>query len=109
MASYATTTELFRVLKIRAPTADQTAAAQRVLDIATGEIDSKIDRTDAKDAWMTALCVEVCLERGVELWTAEEVPFGVVGLDSPTGPTYLPRKSRALAKLTPIQQAWGVA
>jgi hypothetical protein len=34
---YATSVELFRILKIRAPTVDQTAAADRVLAVAAGQ------------------------------------------------------------------------
>lgn len=106
---YATAEELFRILKIRAPTADQQVAAERVLHVAAGEIDSKIGRIDALEGWQNDLVAEVNLERAAEHWAAEEVPFGVIGLDSPAGPTYLPRKSRALAKLLPLEQSWGVA
>jgi hypothetical protein len=107
--TYATTDELFRILKIRTPTADQTVAAQRVLEVAAGEINSKMGRLDGLAPWELQLCAEVNLERAVEHWSQQEVPFGVIGLDSPSGPTYLPRKSRALAKLLPLEQSWGVA
>jgi hypothetical protein len=106
---YATTDELFRILKIRSPTPDQAAAADRCLQAAAGEINSKMGRLDALEPWQLQLCAEVNLERAVEHWQQQEVPFGVIGLDSPSGPTYLPRKSRALAKLLPAQQSWGVA
>jgi len=106
--TYATVDELFRILKIRAPTADQTIAAQRVLEAAAGEINAKMGRLDGLAPWELQLCAEVNLERAVEHWQQQEVPFGVIGLDSPSGPTYLPRKSRALAKLLPAQQSWGV-
>lgn len=105
---YATVDELFRILKIRTPTADQTAAGQRVMQAAAGEINAKMGRVDDLEPWQQQLCAEVNLERAVEHWMQEESPFGLVGLDSPTGPTYLPRKSRALAKLLPAQQRWGV-
>ena len=104
----ATSTELFRRLKIRAATADQQAAADRALSAADGEVTAKLGRTDPLDDWMVSLATEVTLERAAELWQEGEVPFGVIGLDSPTGPTYLPRRSRALAKLLPAQQSWGV-
>jgi hypothetical protein len=108
LAAYATSDELFRILKIRSPTTDQTAAADRLLAIAAGEIDSRLGRTDPLETWQTELVTEVNLERAAELWAGQEVPLGVIGLDSPTGPTYLPRKSRALEKLTPARQSWGV-
>jgi hypothetical protein len=106
---YATSQELFRILKIRAPTADQAVAADRVLQVAAGEINAKMGRLDALQPWQLQLCAEVNLERAAEHWAAEEVPFGVIGLDSPAGPTYLPRKSRALAKLLPLEQSWGIS
>src|SRR4029077_10805137 len=106
---YATSAELFRILKIRAPTADQTAAAERLLAVAAGEINSKIGRLDPLAPWQLQLCAEVNLERAAEYWAAEKVRFGVIGRDSPAGATYLPRKSRALAKLLPLEQSWGVA
>ena len=106
--TYANTDELFRILKIRTPTSDQTAAGQRALEAAAGEINAKMGRVDDLEPWQQQLCAEVNLERAVEHWQEGEVPFGVIGLDSPTGPTYLPRRSRALAKLLPAQQSWGV-
>lgn len=106
---YATSAELFRILKIRAPTVEQTAAADRVLATAAGEINSRIGRIDPFEPWMLQLCAHVNLQRASELWSAEEVPLGVLGIDSPVGPTYLPRKSVALTKLLPLEQSWGVA
>jgi hypothetical protein len=105
---YATSAELFRILKIRTPTPDQTVAADRALAAAAGEINAKMGRRDALAPWQLQLCAEVNLERAVEHWMQGESPFGLVGLDSPSGPTYLPRKSRALAKLLPLEQSWGV-
>lgn len=105
----ATTAELFRRLKLRAPIAEQTAAAERMLDVADGEVTSKMGRLDPLLDWEVELATEATIARAVELWQEGEVPFGMVGLDNPTGPAYLPRKSRALAKLLPAQQSWGVA
>jgi hypothetical protein len=106
---YTTTDELFRVMKVRSPTADQIAQAERCLQMAAGEINSKMGRLDDLEPWQQQLCVEVNLERATEIWQEAEVPFGVIGLDNPSGPTHLARRSRALAKLVPAQQSWGVA
>jgi hypothetical protein len=104
---YADAAELFRRLKIRTPTADQTTAADRILIAATGEVNKKMGRLTDLDAAELALATEVTLERGAELWNESEVPFGAIGLDSPTGPVFVSRHSRALAKLTVAQESWG--
>ena len=78
-----------------------------MLDVADGEVTSKMGRLDPLLDWEVELATEATIARAVELWQEGEVPFGMVGLDNPTGPAYLPRKSRALAKLLPAQQSWG--
>jgi hypothetical protein len=105
---YGSTDELFRRLKIRTPTAEQAAAADRILVAASGEVNAKMGRETGLAAWELALATEVTLERGAELWNESEVPFGVIGLDSPSGPTFVSRHSRALQKLTVLQESWGV-
>ena len=107
--TYGTTDELFRRLKIRTPTADQTTAADRILVAASGEVNKKMGRLTSLDQAELALATEVTLERGAELWNESEVPFGAIGLDSPTGPVFVSRHSRALAKLTVAQESWGVS
>ncbi len=109
---YATVDELARLLKIPNPTAAQTAAMQRVLLMATGEIDAEVDRSvddDALAGWQLSLTAEVCLERAVELWRA--APFGIVGIESEFGPTHTARNSweRYAHMLAPIKTQWGVA
>jgi hypothetical protein len=105
---YGTTDELFRRLKIRTPTPDQETAADRILVAASGEVNKKMGRLTDLDQAELALATEVTLERGAELWNESEVPFGAIGLDSPTGPVFVSRHSRALAKLTVAQESWGV-
>jgi hypothetical protein len=106
---YATSDELFRRLKVRTPTVDQQAAATRVLGAAAGEINARMGRQTGLAHWELQLVAEVNLDRAEELWNEGEVPFGAIGLDNPSGPVFLSRKSRALAKLNVLQQSWGVA
>jgi hypothetical protein len=107
--TYVTVDELFRRLKIRTPTTDQTAAAERILGAAAGEINAYMGRTSGLAAWELALVTEVNLDRAEELWNEGEVPFGAIGLDNPSGPVFLSRQSRALAKLVPVTQSFGAA
>lgn len=111
--TYADATELARILKIRNPSAEQTAAMERVLLTATGEIDSEIDLPEGSDplsGWKLALAAEVCLERAIEHWGDEEHGFGVLGLGD-TGPIYTARNSweRHANKLVPAKAQWGLA
>lgn len=113
---YGTTTELFRVLKVRNPTADQTAAATRYLTAATIEIDAELDR--AADA--TALTSDeldlvdsVAIDRAADLWRHTESIPGVIGvLDE--APVSLPGYTRYsweryAQRLAPLKAQWGVA
>jgi hypothetical protein len=89
--AYAEATELARILKIRTPSADQTAAMERLLDAATAEIDLEIDLAadSVLSAEQTAIAESVCLQRASELWFFEEVPHGVAGIGSEMGATHL--------------------
>lgn len=109
---YISTDELFRVLKIRNPTADQIAAAERVLSAATGEINSEIDFVSGADPLsgsQLALAAEVCLERAVEHWQQGGSPFGLLGLGAETGVAFASADSwrRHAIKLAPLKQQWG--
>ncbi len=109
---YSTVDELARLLKINTPTAAQTAAMQRVLLMATGEIDAEIDRSEDDDAlagWQLSLVAEVCLERAVELWRA--APFGIVGIDSEIGGVHTSTNTwqRYAHMLAPLKTQWGFA
>lgn len=112
--AYATATELFRILKIRSPSADQTAAAERVLNQATVEIDAEIDRASDATALTTAqtdLLEEVNLQRAAELWKLEEVQFGLVGVGSEFGATRIARDTweKYALMLAPLKNQWGLA
>lgn len=112
--TYATATELARILKIRAPSPEQTVAMQRVLDVAAGEIDSEIDLSATATplaGWELALAAEVNLERAVEHWRQQESPFGLVGLgpELPMERTARDSWERHAHKLAPIKNQWGLA
>jgi hypothetical protein len=93
--AYAESSELARILKIRTPDSDQTAAMERMLDAATAEIDAEIDL--AADTVLspeqTALAESVCLQRAAELWLLQEVPIGIAGIGSEMGATHLANDS----------------
>lgn len=110
---YGTTAELFRILKIRTPSSDQTDAAERVLAVATGEINAEIDLVDGDvlSGWQISLATEVALERAVEHWRQQESPFGIIGLGAELGATSTARDSweRHALKLAPLKAQWGLA
>lgn len=111
--TYATTTDLFRILKVRDPSSDQTAAATRVLSIATGEINAELDREDDDPVagWEVDLCVGVCLDRAADLWRHTESVPGVLGvLDEAVSAT--PGRyswERYAQRLAPAKRQWGLA
>jgi hypothetical protein len=110
---YATILELARILKIRAPSAEQTDAMNRVLIAAAGEINSEIDAGDSGglSGWQLALATEVNLERAVEHWRQQESPFGLIGLGAelPAERTARDSWERHAHKLAPLKQQWGLA
>lgn len=91
--AYVDTSELARVLNIRTPSNDQEAALDRVLEAATKRIDDWIDLAEGEslDAGGTALAEHVCLGYAAELWKFQEVQFGLIGIGSEVGATYVPR------------------
>lgn len=112
-ASYGSVSELFRILKIRNPSAEQTTAAERLLLAAALEVNKEIDLADASSLSgpELALATEVCLERAAELWHLQEVSMGLVGIGSEMGPTYIPRdtwKKHAIT-LSKIKDQFGFA
>lgn len=113
VSPYATVGELARILKIRDPSAAQTAAMERVLLAAAGEIDSEIDLDDDTElaGWQLSLAAEVNLERAVEHWRQQESPFGLVGIGIESGSAFASRDSweRHALKLAPLKGQWGVA
>jgi hypothetical protein len=110
---YANVTELARILKIRNVSDEQRDAMERVLLLASGEIDSEIDLdTDqGLSGWQVALAQEVCLERAVEHWRQQESPFGLIGLGAelPAERTARDSWERHAHKLAPLKGQWGLA
>ena len=111
--AYADTTELARVLGLRNPSSNQEAALDRVLEAATMRIDSEIDLAEgeALDAGQIALAEQVCLAYGAELWKFQEVQFGLVGIGSEVGATFVPRDlwEKYAIQLEPLKNQWGLA
>jgi hypothetical protein len=110
--TYATADELARRLKIRAPSAEQTAQMDQVLLMAAGEINSEIDLAVDVDleSWQLALAAEVNLKRAVELWA--ESPFGILGLETAElFATHTARNTweRYAHMLAPLKDQWGLA
>lgn len=112
-AAYSNVTELARILKIRAPSAAQTNAMERVLVAAAGEIRAEIDLAEdvTLSGWQLALAAEVNLERAAELWEREEIPHGIAGIGSEFGATHLSRNSwdKHAYTLAPLKNQWGIA
>lgn len=110
---YGTVDELFRILKIRTPSAEETEAAERVLTAATGEINSEIDLPDGEvvSGWQISLATEVAYERAVEHWQQGKAPLGLVGLGADSGFGFaarFPWQPHA-DKLAPLKAQWGLA
>jgi len=113
----ATTDELFRILKIRQPTAEQLASAERVLQTAFLEIVAEIDFADGETvddltADEAALCVGVNLDRAADLWRHTESIPGVTGLLGDEGAIAQPARyswERYAQRLTTVKRQWGLA
>jgi hypothetical protein len=105
---YGTVDELFRLLKIRTPTVEQTAAAERIMVAASTDVNLRMDRTTGLDAGELAIATDATYQRAEERWNESEVPFGAIGLDNPSGPVFASRSSRALQQLTRIKERFGV-
>src|SRR5688572_31366640 len=112
--AYADTTELARILKIRTPSDEQEAAMDRVLEAASGEIDTYVDLAEGESftaAWQIALLEQVNLERAAELWKLQEVQLGVILGSEAFGPVHIARDSFAKHAITlsPLKNQWGFA
>jgi hypothetical protein len=109
--TYGTTDELFRILKIRTPTAEQEDAGERVLTVATWEINQECDleESDVLSGAQIAVATEVAYERAAELWAMQEVRFNVLSGDM--GGITLARDSWAkyAIRLWTLKQQWGFA
>jgi hypothetical protein len=112
--AYATTDELFRILKVRDATAAQIAAAQGDLDTATIEINSEIDWPDDHDPATTQqleLFKGVCIDRAADLWRHRESAPGILGVVDEAVPSTFGRYSweRYAQRLSPEKEQWGIA
>lgn len=112
--AYSSTTELFRVLKVRDASEAQTEAAERVLNVASLEIDRELDRPDDAPEFTEeeqALVDGVALDRAADLWRHTESIPGVLGGLDDLVPTTPGRYSfaRYTARLSPLKSQWGVA
>jgi hypothetical protein len=112
--TYATTDELFRILKIRTPTTEQQDAGDRVMLAAAEEIDSEIDlasTTDLSDRQL-AIAAQVNLDRAADLWRHTESIPGVTGLLGDDGVVPVPGRyswERYAQRLAPLKDQFGIA
>lgn len=109
--AYATADELARILKIRTPSADQTAAMNRVLTAAALEIDAELGRAGLFPSPYPPLVVQVNLQRAAELWALQEIPTGIVGIGGEFGATHTARNTwdKYAYTLAPLKDSWGIA
>lgn len=113
----ATVDELFRILKIRTPTAEQTTSAERCLSTAYLEIVREIDfAADETVADLSAdevdLCTGVNLDRAADLWRHTESIPGVTGLLGDEGAIAAPPRyswERYAQRLATVKRQWGIA
>jgi len=112
--TYADTDELFRVLKIREPSAAQILSGERVLATATWEIDHFVAAPD--DDPLTgpevSLAQIVCLERAVEHWRQQEISFGLMAAEGIGGPAERIARDtfeRHRYTLSSLKRQWGIA
>lgn len=112
--AYATTDELFRILKVQNASADRIAAAQGDLDTATIEIDAELDFASGHASMTTEqleLVKGVCLDRAADLWRHRESAPGILGVvDEVTSAT--PGRyswARYAARLSVLKDQWGIA
>lgn len=115
LAAYASTGDLFRVLKVRTPSAAQVAAAQRDLDTATLEIDTELDRAADAPAFTHAqlqLVRDVCVDRAADLWRHRESAAGILGIPDETVASPQPMRyawTRYAQRLSPLKEQFGLA
>ncbi len=112
--SYVDVDELFRVLKIRNPTAEQTLSGERVLAVATYEVDRELDRPDDDPITgsQVALAQLVTLERAVEHWRQQEAAFGLLAVEGFAGPAERIARDtwwRHALTLAAAKAQWGIA
>ncbi len=109
---FTTPTELFRVVRVKQPTTEQTAAADRVILAAAQEIMDEIDLTTLElTAGDVAVCQSVNLDRAADLWRHTESAPGVLGVVDEFQSSVPGRYSwgRYAARLSVVKDKWGIA
>lgn len=108
-AMYGSVDELFRIVKIRNPTVEQTAAAERVLVAASLNVNAEMDRITDLSAAELEVATKVALDAAVEYWKQQEVPFGI--WENAVGPIVIGRDiwDRHALELAALKQQWGLA
>ncbi len=113
-APYATPPELFRILRVKQPSAEQTAAALGDLATATIEINAEIDLgadATALNGSQLDLVQGVCIDRAADLWRHRESAPGILGIVDESVPVTPGRYSwaRYAARLSVLKDQWGIA
>lgn len=111
---YTTLEELQRILKIRTPSTEQTAAMTRVLTIAAQEIDDEVDLAAGVTltAAQTTILEGVNLDRAADLWNHTESQTGLTGLLGDEGGIPMPGRyswNRYALRLATVKNQWGLA
>ncbi len=109
---FTTPTELFRVLRVRQPSTEQTAAADRLILVAAQEIMDEIDLSKLElTAGGVAVCESVNIDRAADLWRHTESAPGVLGVVDEFQSTTPGRYSwaRYAARLSVLKDQWGIA
>ena len=80
---------------------------------AAGEINRELDLSDdqALDGYGVAMAAQVNLTRAAELWKEEETQFGILGIGSELGTTYIAADTwrKHAIKLATLKGQWGFA
>lgn len=114
VAPYTTVSELARVLRIRTPTSEQTAAMERALLTAAQEIDDEIDLSADTSLTSSQLAqvAQVNLDRAADLWRHTENMAGVTGLLGDETAVAMPGRyswARYAERLANVKDQWGLA
>lgn len=112
--TFADVAELYPILNIRGTPSDaQTAKGERVMTAAAGEIVRELDLSEDQelDGYGVALCAQINLVRAAELWKEEETQFGILGVGSEFGATFIARDTweKHAIKLATLKGQWGIA